>query len=115
MNVFKEFIDNISGEVNEIQNNIAEEVNEMEDNINNLIVQEPEGPEETSMTLPPLEATMVDEDTGELIPEITPTPSPPPKSSLSPINIEGFGDVSLSTVEKMNNKLKQKFIDNFKF
>lgn len=77
-------------------------------------------------TIPPAEdAFIIDEDPNELLqdpqtsdildelrtefPSITPTPAPPS------IFIEGFEDVALSDAEKMNNQLKQKFIDNFKF
>ena len=76
-------------------------------------------------TLPPAEEALIVEDTDELLqdpqtsdifdelrsefPGTTPTPSPPS------ITIEGFEDVPLSNVEKINNHLKQKFIDNFTF
>ena len=76
-------------------------------------------------TLPPAEEASIDEDTDELLqdpqtsdifdelrsefPETTPTSAPPS------IAIEGFEDVTLSNAQKINNQLKQKFIDNFKF
>ena len=86
---------------------------------------EPSATLEPLATLPPAEEALIDEDTDELLqdpqtsdifdelrsefPGTTPTPVPPS------IEIEGFEDVPLSDVEKINNDLKQKFIDNFTF
>ena len=86
---------------------------------------EPSATLEPLATLPPAEEALIDEDTDELLqdpqtsdisdelrsefPGTTPTPVPPS------IAIEGFEDVPLSDVEKINNHLKQKFIDNFAF
>ena len=76
-------------------------------------------------TLPPAEEALIYEDPNELLqepqisgifneirsefPEITPTPVPPS------IAIEGFEDVPLSTAVRVNDYLKQQFLEKFNF
>ena len=125
MNVFKQFADTIT-----------EEVNEIEDNINDIFRQKPEEPtgiygEESSdideeLSNPRINSIFSELRTEFPSPTITPSPdsvlvipgtNPGPTPTPTPsINIEGFEDVEKMTVsKKINNGLKEKFYDNFKF
>lgn len=136
MNIFKQIATEINHGVNRMEYDINERINLVKDDIESTIRDTanditniiPETPydndgtqelleyEETQKILEDPQVSGIFNDLRTEFPAPTGTPAPVdiPRPTLIPIK-EGFENIPLPTAVKVNNHLKQQFVENFKF
>ena len=116
MNAFKEFANNINQQVDVLEENITNMLkpeNTEEEELQEELQEEREEEEKIEEQLKDPSINNIFSSLRREFPSPTelpvPSPSPAPK-------IEGFEDLEKTSIQKqINEQLKQKFIDNFKF
>tara|TARA_Y100000996_G_scaffold415370_1_gene409649 strand:- start:1169 stop:1558 length:390 start_codon:yes stop_codon:yes gene_type:complete len=113
MNAFKEFANNINQQVDVLEENITDMLNPENTEEEEELQEEREEEEKIEEQLKDPTINNIFSSLRRKFPSPTnfpvPSPSPAPK-------IEGFEDLEKTPIQKqINNQLKQKFVDNFKF
>jgi len=116
MNAFKEFTNNINQQVYVLEENITNMLNPENTEEEELQEELQEEREEEEKIEEQLKDPAINNIFSSLRREFpSPTEFPVPSPSPSP-KIEGFEDLEKIPIQKqINNQLKQKFVDNFKF
>ena len=114
MNTFKEFANNINQQVDVLEENITNMLNPENTEEEELQEELQEKREEEEKIEEQLKDPTINNIFSSLRREFpSPTEFPVPSPALK---IEGFEDLEKIPIQKqINNQLKQKFIDNFKF